>query len=294
MPKDNITEIPFRPSTFETIDGAVYEYIDKSFNLHSTTNEGWKRVPIIWVATERSYQIKHDQDLRDEEGTLILPAITIQRTSVVKDPAKRGGLQHHILPGNLGNFFDIAKRIKQDKTAEFENAHSDFLANSRVGPQFVRRRKNRKTVYEVISAPIPVWVELTYSIVLRTEYQQQMNELLQPFVTRTGNINHFVISKDGHNFESFVQPDFTSENNTSSMETEERKYETKVDIKVLGYLMGEGDNQDQPKLIVRETAVEFRLQRERVITQPLSIPRNDGTGVPDGDKNRSVDGGYRE
>ena len=30
--------------------------------------------------------------------------------------------------------------------------------------------------------------------------------------------------------------------------------------------MGKGDNQDQPKVVVRENAVEFRMPRERVIS----------------------------
>ena len=39
----------------------------------------------------------------------------------------------------------------------------------------------------------------------------------------------------------------------------------KVDIKVLGYIMGEGKNAEQPKVVIRENAVEVRLSREHVI-----------------------------
>jgi hypothetical protein len=51
----------------------------------------------------------------------------------------------------------------------------------------------------------------------------------------------------------------------SSMETEHRKYETMVDIKTLGYIIGEGKNQEQPKIVVRENAVEVKMPRERLL-----------------------------
>ena len=38
---------------------------------------------------------------------------------------------------------------------------------------------------------MPVPLLINYAITLKTEYQQQMNDLLTPFVVRPGNINHF-------------------------------------------------------------------------------------------------------
>ena len=43
-------------------------------------------------------------------------------------------------------------------------------------------------------------------------------------------------------------------------------FETKVLIKVLGYLTGEGLNRDKPKITRRETVVEIKISRERVIS----------------------------
>ena len=57
-------EIPFQPSTIETIDYAMHDFLDKALNLHTTTNKGWKKVPIIWTSAERSFQIKHSKELR--------------------------------------------------------------------------------------------------------------------------------------------------------------------------------------------------------------------------------------
>ena len=100
---------------------------------------------------------------------------------------------------------------------------------------------------------------------MKAEYQQQLNEILTPFITRTGGVNHFLINHDGHQYESFIQQDFSFENNVSNMGEEERKYESLVQIRVLGYLIGDEKNQEQPKIVIRENAVQVRLGRERVI-----------------------------
>ena len=53
------------PSTLETIDRAFYEWVDESLNIFSSTNTGWKKVPLTWVSAERSFQVKNNKDLRD-------------------------------------------------------------------------------------------------------------------------------------------------------------------------------------------------------------------------------------
>ena len=72
---DKLHEIEFMPSTLETIDRAMLRYVDEDLNLFTTTNDGFKKVPVLWVSAERAFQIKHNKDLRDKEETLILPLI---------------------------------------------------------------------------------------------------------------------------------------------------------------------------------------------------------------------------
>ena len=104
-----------------------------------------------------------------------------------------------------------------------------------------------------------------YSITLRTEYQQQMNDLVTPFATKTGNINCLLINSDEHQYEAFIQQDMTYSNNISNLGEDERSFMTKVDIKVLGYLLGDGINEEAPKIIKKQTVVEVKLIRERTI-----------------------------
>ena len=76
-----IKEVSFMPSTLETIDRALFNFIDSEINIHVNTNKGWNKVPTIWVSAERAFQTKKDEGVRDKEGTLVLPLISIERSS---------------------------------------------------------------------------------------------------------------------------------------------------------------------------------------------------------------------
>ena len=203
-----------------------------------------------------------------------MPIITIERTSLVKDPNFKGAFQAHQPqgPGLKRTVVVAARKINQEKTSNFANADAkrlkgDITRTDGIGlNQSNSSRSNKKVVTQTIMMPLPNYVTLMYSVVLKAEYLQQVNNMVQPLITRTGNINNFFIKKDGHKFEGFIQDDFGQNNNVSDLGEEERTYETKVDIKILGYLMGEGPNDDRPKLSIEENFVEVKIPRERVIT----------------------------
>ena len=70
--------IYFNPSTIETIDKSVLNYVE-GLQLTTRTNKGFKKVPVIWGSAERSFQSKKGQDIRDSYGLLKMPLITIER-----------------------------------------------------------------------------------------------------------------------------------------------------------------------------------------------------------------------
>jgi len=257
-----LKEITFMPSTIETIDTALHNWVNEELDIFCSTNQGWKKVPIIWVLPERAYQIKDNKDLRNKDNIFTLPVLTIERNSVIKDPNMKGVVQAHIPNINdaKGGAITVARRIQQEKSANFANADAYRLYG-----QNTYRRKNKKVVYETMTMPIPVYVVANYKITIKTEYQQQMNEIFTPFIVKTGQINDFFIKKDGHKFEGFIQGDFGLENNVSNLGEEERKFETTINLKILGHLIGSDKNDEQPKITIRESAAEIRITRERVM-----------------------------
>lgn len=266
--KENV--LALEPSRIETVDFALFEWVDKEMDLSATTNRGFKKVPVIWVSGERSFQVKNRKELRDKEGALIFPVISVERTSMNKDPARRGSMQAYLPPINKRNNFNLYTHsvIKQDKTANFAASNS-----KKTYKQDNFRFKNANVVEESYFIKTPTYIDMSYLITLRTEYQQQMNELVHPFITKTGNINSFSIEKDGHTYEAFIQPDFSFENNISSIEQEERVYQTSITINVLGYLYGQDTNDREPKTLRREGVAKVKITGEKEMLSEKTVKK---------------------
>ena len=96
---------PMTPSTLEDVDYALYEYINEDLDVFTETNEGFKKVPVIYSVPERAFQIKNDPTLRPNGRTLIYPIISIIKNSMVTDPTKKGRYGVHVPP-----YFDYYNR----------------------------------------------------------------------------------------------------------------------------------------------------------------------------------------
>ena len=275
------------PSTLETVDRALFEFIDEVLNIHFTkADQEAAKVPVIWNSAERTFQIKNDKDLRDSEGHIKMPIITVEKTSVTKDPRQHGTIVATLAPldGVNGGEWVVARKIKQDRTSLFaasntarqwDSKNGVIGAQTGIGEPY-HPAENKEIVYETYTTPIPVYVNVTYSIVLRAQYQQHLNDLLTPFLTRTGHWNIMEINHDGHFYEAFLPTEYSTNNNVSDMSEEERTYETKFDIRVLAYLVGQGHNQQGPLIAKKENLVKVRLPRERVIVEEEHPDKNNG------------------
>ena len=271
-------EFMMTPSTLETVDRAFFQYVDKDIDAHTSTSEVFKKVPVIWQTAERSFQIKNNKDLRDKDGKLKFPVITVERTGITKSKDQHGKLLATLAPLETtnGGQWLVARRINQEKTALFASSNSMRLTGGDLGKAGLPSTnatsaqryfpvKNKQIVYESIYVPVPVYVSVNYSITIKTLYQQHINESLTPFITKTGNWSIAEIGYDGHTYEAFLPDDYGANNNVSDLGEEERLFETKFDVRVLAYLIGHAPNQDGPEQGIRENIVKIRLPREQVI-----------------------------
>jgi len=283
--KDHIQTEEIQPATLETIDMAFYNFINDTMNNHAETNKGWKKTPVLWVSAERSFLAKNNKGIQDLDTTLIYPIISVERTGMQKSLSRKGkyfGLSGDLTDANRFGRITLARKIVKDKTNNYSVADNRKVYESvRKQPRrqtYYPKKQNSKVIYETLSIPMPIYVDMTYTVSLTTEYIQQMNQLIAPFITLGGGISYFVISKDGHRFETFLKEDLSQNNNVSNMGTDERTYITDLTFEVLGYIIGESPNGDRPKIIKRESAVEVKIARERVI---LGDMPNYGDGKSD-------------
>ena len=260
----SLKEIGMLESTIETIDYAMMSWLQEDLQLSTTTNEGFLKPPVLWQVPERTFQIKNEKSLRDAAGALKLPLISLERTGITKDPARKGSFQANLYSknknGRSGRYI-LAKRIVQDKTRNFAVA-----AGTRTNTDAARQRNfpriNKKIVIQTLSIPIPVYVQVSYKIMLKSEYQQQMNDMIAPFIARTGQINAFVMKRNGHLYEAFIDQGFTHTNNVNNLAEDMRMFTSEITINVLGYLMGEGASDDRPIVRIDENTVEITFPNE--------------------------------
>jgi len=253
-------KLHFEVSTIETIDQSVLNFVE-SLGLSTMTNKGFKPVPIIWGTAERSFQAKGNKEIRDRQGLLVLPIIAIKRASFTKSRESQGIFQGNVpeISDDKGGSLDVSRVLYQEKTMKFANADAYRLYGQKNFPG-----ANPKVVYRTVTVPMPVNVEIMYEITLRTEYQQQMNDLMTPFATTPGTVNFVRLTEKDHKYEGFIQPDYTSTDNISDFSSDERKFETKINLKVIGYIVGEGPNREKPHYSIRENIVEVKIPRERI------------------------------
>jgi len=246
------------PSTLENIDTAIYRFVDETLSPNTITNAGREKVNVLWMGSERTFQIKNNKELRDKVGKLRLPLITISRTSVSRDDAFKGSFQAVYIGDD--ERVTVRRVIQQDKTQNFQNASRKRQeTGDETGPVFTR-----KVVYESITIPKPTYLTCMFEVNIRTEYQQQMNHILPMFMNSMKN--YFIIENNGYQYEAFIQDDYGLNSNQANLGQDERMFNAKVQIKVLGYINGNDLEMTEPFIKREESIVEVKISRERVIT----------------------------
>jgi hypothetical protein len=126
--QDNPTPV----STFETIDMALYTWLNELLDIHATTNEGIRKVPVFWYSRERAIQIKEDN--KDNYGFLDFPLIQLARTSMALTSVSDRPIPGLIRQGldYKNNQFGFWRKVQQDNTKNFANAKSQRVYGTKL------------------------------------------------------------------------------------------------------------------------------------------------------------------
>jgi hypothetical protein len=269
----NQEQLVLKESNQETVDYAVLQWVDETLNIHTETNSGFKKVPVIWLTSERAHQIKTNRELRQSDSdSLIFPLISIK-----KDTMERADAGNRPIPGNVFrkkqngvdremNQFYIGKKVLQEKTRNFARATNLRINNE---DENFPTPKNQRVVYKRYYVPLPIYYNFNYSINIRSDYQSQLNQMLQYLAVYSNNINNFMIYSRNHRYEAFLDG-MTLDDNISNLAEEEKRYEATVKLRVLGYITGRGVNDNIGDYSVVENQVKIRFPREHVIVGDLN------------------------
>lgn len=260
-------EKAFKPSTLENIDIAMYQWLDEELDIYADTqHDGWSKVPVLWTGEERVYQVKEDRDIRDDNGALIFPLITLRRVSKSKSLDSKGSFWADIPEVDKvhGGKIPFARRMNHNKTNDFQRAGA-LRDTENQSLNFQTEKEKQDVVCETAYIPQPVYIDINYEVVLRSDHQQQMNEMVTPLVNYPGALNYFLVERNGWEYECFFEEEFTEDNNISSYDEEERVFKTAITINTLGYLIGDDDNEEGSEITVQENRVDVAVE-EKIVT----------------------------
>lgn len=157
--------------TLMRIDEAILHYFDEVINPLVEENGVVRRVPVLYGNPERWDSVRKHGFLRDQQTTKLLAPLIVFRRSTVR----RGDLQN---PNN--------KYLHQTLDAGYNarNAYDKFAVLNNIHPS--------KQLRQVI---IPDYMDLTYEVLMWTEYEEQMNKLVEQVNVESdeywGNRNNF-------------------------------------------------------------------------------------------------------
>ncbi len=251
------------PCGIEDIDRAIFNLFDKEIEFAIANKGETVRVPTVFATGERFALLKRNQPIRDENDALILPLISIRRTSIDQAPtyeklADVGDLvirkrlserdpvyQNLVNPQNLLNQ-DDARSEKHDINEDDPRSTLPGTVNSRrlapnpvIGGPMISNNLKGKHIYEVITIPFPHFINVTYEVVFWTSYTLHMNQMIEKFVSSyTGTRNQFKIESDkGYWFVAYPDNTLSNRDNFEDFADSERIVRYAFNMTVPGYIV---------------------------------------------------------
>jgi hypothetical protein len=259
---NNTETTVFVPSCqIEDVDRAVVKLFEtdigfsteKTFNGHNGPIQ-FKRPTVIYATGERFAMVKKQKPIRDVNGTLILPSISIRRTSITQgtDSSMARGMNQSTgnitIKHKINDSDDVNLQRLLNKSG-FKNI--DFGALSSTGdnaedsnslqvasgmlldPSLVKRNS-----FLFITLPQPRFYTATYEIIFWTLYTEHMNYMIETLLSsQLPQGKNFKLNTDkGYWFLAAVGDDFSSQGNIDEFTDKERILKYSFSLTVPAYV----------------------------------------------------------
>lgn len=263
------SDLTVPPVGVEDADAALFNLFDKEIPFQVSTSDKnrseMKRVPVIFSAAEKWALAKRARGVRDRSGSLILPLITVIRTTIQQtaeddivgrginqqtgeilvkrrlDKSDRGyqNLINRVLVKHQTNVAvptgdEDVGQISTDRTVG-SLADDPMVAD---GALMLPDKQNN--VYETLVLPSPQFYTAMYEVTFWTQYTVQMFQLIELLISSflpQGNSWRLDTPKGYWFVGSVVDNIYNAENNFDDMSQEERLIKYKFTVKVPGYIL---------------------------------------------------------
>lgn len=272
----------YQSITLESVDRAVHDWFDVTVDANVEHPGGQRRkVRVVMASGERAVISRSRRAIRDTNGVLILPIISIKRTGISPMPDRQA-------LGTETPTLQVSRRVDSAKTTLIRSLDTMRPSTAR----------SSNPVFQVVTIPFPDRNILSYDLEVQTQYMTQMNSILEKLFHELDVQKSFVATLDfprkhsqsGVEFEErppvagkyvvgFFEQDIAESGNIDEFTDQERivRYSTSFQVPCTLQLDPEGE---RPSVQVEYTSTELEFGDEDVqfVDDPLEIDAIFGGG----------------
>jgi len=256
-------------SDIEETDRAVFDLFDKLIPFQVKIKDQSTKVPVVFSTGERFALTRRKSPIRDKNSTLILPLIALYRKSIDLSAAQAGygtpiaprdqelyivkkrlspkdvDYQRILNRFHIKNQSNVASRANLGANLNFpgNEARPGTIASRRnagnlaIGSRdssYLLKNNTPDNIFEIITAPYPTFMLISYEITFWTQYTQQMNQMIEVMMARFSGQDHGFKIKgpNGYEYVAFLKAQLTTQDNFVDFSAEERiiKYTFSIDV----------------------------------------------------------------
>lgn len=263
----------------EDVDRALFKLFNQDLPLYYERDGEQIRVPCIFAGGERAMILRRKQPLRDRQGALVLPLVSILRNGIDQSAEKAIGpgtgqltLQKRLAPED---------RIFKRQANQSNLTNQDNVVESRYKGANSSLEITERNMFEIITMPNPRFFTATYDVTFWAQYLSQMNNLVEALITSYNNqtARTFKIETDkGYWFIATVDSSLSDSNNFDGYGDDERSIKTSFSITVTGYIINpKYSGAPSPfRRFVSAPKVQFETVQEKIpMVQSNQLPSGD-------------------
>jgi hypothetical protein len=155
-------------------DFAIIDFMKSVIQPKVIQNNVTIDVPVEYANGEKWAQIQAKGFMLDADAKLLAPIITIRRTDVIERDTLKG-LAVNRNPGRQNGGWPERNSITLENKFSTNNIYDRFslMQNSRL----------RRELYVI---PVPEFVDISYELLIWTDYQEQMNSIIETLLPLSG------------------------------------------------------------------------------------------------------------
>jgi hypothetical protein len=198
------------------VDNAIKWHLENVVNLQIDSNQGLKQVPVIFATPEKWVSAQTQGFIRDNNDKIMTPIVVLNRTGVDQ---RQDYVKNEVLK-NEGNQWLFEKKYSQ------KNKYTPFNVLTNTTP-----------LREFYLLDIPRFINVTYNVIVWTEFIEQMNDLVEQIMFFNGTA-----FGDTQKYPTMISsPSFELSNDIGS----DRFVKTTFEFTVKAYLINE-DARNRP------------------------------------------------